>query len=151
MSDEPEAQADVLVARIFGLLAEARTLLRRLEYPRPGASASAEAERALYFVFLGALDAVVPARRGDIRDDPAHHVPLDGGGVRTCDAAQPGRRGRRARRLLTCAVASGSWGCLGPSASECDRLCRDDAGPRARRSPPEAAHVGFAQKPGKLL
>jgi hypothetical protein len=30
-------------------------------------------------------------------------------------------------------------------ASEYGRLCRDDEGPRARRSPPDAANVGCAQ------
>jgi hypothetical protein len=36
-------------------------------------------------------------------------LPVDGGGVPAQDAAQPGGRGRRARRLPMCAVASGSW------------------------------------------
>jgi hypothetical protein len=37
-------------------------------------------------------------------------VPVDGGGMPAYDAAQPGGRGRRARRLLMCAVASAPWG-----------------------------------------
>src|SRR5262245_36037094 len=40
------------------------------------------------------------------------HVPVDGGGVPPYDAAQLGGRGRRARRLLMCAVASAPGGSL---------------------------------------
>ena len=41
------------------------------------------------------------------------------------------------RRLLRISVAT---------ASECGRLCRDDGGAPATRSPPEGAHVGYAQQ-----
>jgi hypothetical protein len=36
------------------------------------------------------------------------------------------------------------------TASECGRLCRDDGGSPAKRSPPDGAHVGFALEPTGL-
>jgi hypothetical protein len=60
--------------------------------------------------------------------------PVDGRGVPAYDAAQSGGRGRRARRLLMCAVASAP----GWPASEYGRLCQGagghEGGHRCRRA-----------------
>jgi hypothetical protein len=83
----------------------------------------------------GAAGAVVPPPRGVIGADPARPWPVDGGGVPAYDAAQSGGRGRRARKLLMCAVASAP----GRPASEYGRLCHRDGGheggERRRRVP----------------
>jgi hypothetical protein len=47
-------------------------------------------------------------------------------------------------QLGSSAAARAGCACTVASASECDRLCRDAEGPRARRSPPDAANVSFA-------
>ena len=57
MSDEPAAQAHALLERLFALLHDCRALVPQLD---PGGerqeSASAEAERLLYFALVGALE-----------------------------------------------------------------------------------------------
>ena len=57
-SDEPAAQAHALLERLFALLHDCRALVPQFE---PGGkrqeSASAEAERLLYFALVGALEA----------------------------------------------------------------------------------------------
>ena len=67
------------------------------------------------------------------------HVPVDGGGVPAYDAAQPGGRGRRARRPM-CAVASGS---PGRPASECGILRHGDGTPDGAPAPPEGGNVRY--------
>jgi hypothetical protein len=74
--------------------------------------------------------------------DPAGPWPVDGGGVPAYDAAQSGGRGRRARRLLMCAVAAAPE----RPASEYGRLCHGDGGPEGGRPVPEGANVDYAPR-----
>src|SRR5262245_48765195 len=57
MSTDPAAEAHALVERLFALLHDCRAIVRQLEPSRgPQQSASAEAERLLYFGLIAAIE-----------------------------------------------------------------------------------------------
>jgi hypothetical protein len=57
-SEEPTAQAQANMERLFALVKDCRRVLPTLERPRePGESSSAEAERILYYTLMSAIDA----------------------------------------------------------------------------------------------
>ncbi len=65
--ETPEARAHVLVEQLVALLHDCRRLLPQLEAPRQDPeSASAEAERVLYFALVGALEAALVRAMEDI-------------------------------------------------------------------------------------
>jgi hypothetical protein len=57
MSDEPAAQAHVLLERLFALLHECRAVPQLKAAPTDTEPVSAQAERLLYFALVGALEA----------------------------------------------------------------------------------------------
>jgi len=115
-SDEaPGAQAHVLVERIAALLDESRALRLQLESaPQPNESASAEAERLLYFALASAIEAGLIRNDGGCADGPAPGEPAARADGRRVVGAAGSGTGRTPRVITPMSVYNVSSYPAGP-------------------------------------